>query len=116
LFVFSATNIITYAQSENRTSALLQAQEKLPGFVEKFRGAVIESGVNMTLPQGGNLTSNLISLVDSGPFKALSEKFTQESQALGISTSELAQIKEEIGANLTSLIQKFQDRYAPSFK
>jgi hypothetical protein len=88
----------------------LQAQEKLPGFVEKFRGAVNESGVNMTLPQGGNLTSRISSLVDSGPFKALSEKFTQGSQALGISTSELAQIKEEIGANLTSLIQKFQDR------
>lgn len=109
LFVFSATNIITYAQSENRTSALSQAQEKLPRFVEKFRGAVNESGVNMTLPQGGNLTSNLTSLVESGPFKSLSEKFTQASQALGINASELAQIKEEVGANLTKLIQKFQD-------
>lgn len=110
LFVFSATNIITYAQSENRTSALSQAQEKLPQFVEKFRGAVNESGVNMTLPQDGNLTSNLTSLVGSGPFKALSEKFTQISQSLGINTTELAQLKEQVGANLTQLVQKFQER------
>ena len=107
LLVFSATNIITYAQSENRTSALSQAQEKLSPFIEKFRGAVKESGVNMTLPQDGNLTSNLTSLVGSGPFKALSEKFTQISQSLGINTTEL---KQQIGANLTQLVQKFQDR------
>lgn len=61
----------------------------------------------MTLPQGGNLTSNLTSLVGSGPFKALSEKFTQISQSLGINTTEL---KQQIGANLTQLVQKFQDR------
>jgi uncharacterized protein YidB (DUF937 family) len=107
LFISPIASIITYAQSENRTSALSQAQEKLSPFIEKFRGAGKESGVNMTLPQDGNLTSNLTSLVGSGPFKALSEKFTQISQSLGINTTEL---KQQIGANLTQLVQKFQDR------
>ena len=65
--------------------------------------------MNITLPQDGNLTSRMSSLVDSGAFKSLSDKFTQVSQELGINTTNVAQLKQEVGSNFTKLVQKLQD-------
>jgi hypothetical protein len=110
VFLSPTTNIVVYAQSENRTSALSpEAQEKLTSLADRFRQVVRDSGVNITLPQDGNLTSRISSLVDSGAFKALSDKFTQVSQELGINSTNVAQLKQEAGSNLTKLVQKLQD-------
>lgn len=115
LFLSPTTNILVYAQSQNRTSALSpEAQEKLTALADRFRQVVGESGVNITLPQDGNLTSRISSLVDSDAFKKLSDKFTQVSQELGINTTNVAQLKQEVGSNFTKLVQKLQDiRNAP---
>ena len=110
VFLSPTTNIVVYAQSENRTSALSpEAQEKLTSLADRFRQVVRDSGVNITLPQDGNLTNRVSSLVDSGAFKALSDRFTQVSQELGINTTNVAQLKQEAGSNLTKLVQKLQD-------
>jgi hypothetical protein len=109
LFLSPTTSIVVYAQSENRTSALSEAQEKLTTLADRLRQVVRDSGVNITLPQDGNLTSRLSSLVDSDAFKALSDRFTQVSQELGINTTNVAQLKQEAGSNLTKLVQKLQD-------
>jgi hypothetical protein len=109
LFLSPTTSIIVYAQSENRTTALSEAQEKLTTLADRLRQVVRDSGVNITLPQDGNLTSRLSSLVDSDAFKALSDRFTQVSQELGINTTNVAQLKQEAGSNLTKLVQKLQD-------
>ena len=110
VFLSPTTNIVVYAQSENRTTALSpEAQEKLTSLADRFRQVVRDSGVNITLPQDGNLTSRISSLVDSGAFKALSDRFTQVSQELGINSTNVAQLKQEVGSNLTKLVQKLQD-------
>jgi hypothetical protein len=109
LFLSPTTSIVVYAQSENRTSALSEAQEKLTTLADRLRQVVRDSGVNITLPQDENLTSRLSSLVDSDAFKALSDRFTQVSQELGINTTNVAQLKQEAGSNLTKLVQKLQD-------
>jgi hypothetical protein len=109
LFLSPTTSIVVYAQSENRTTALSEAQEKLTTLADRLRQVVRDSGVNITLPQDGNLTSRLSSLVDSDAFKALSDRFTQVSQELGINTTNVAQLKQEAGSNLTKLVQKLQD-------
>ena len=112
VFLSPTTGIVVYAQSqsENRTSALSgEAQQKLTALADRFRQVVRDSGVNITLPQDGNLTNRVSSLVDSGAFKALSDKFTQVSQELGINTTNVAQLKQEAGSNLTKLVQKLQD-------
>jgi hypothetical protein len=109
LFLSPTTSIVVYAQSENRTSALSEAQEKLTTLADRLRQVVSDSGVNITLPQDENLTSRLSSLVDSDAFKALSDRFTQVSQELGINTTNVAQLKQEAGSNLTKLVQKLQD-------
>jgi hypothetical protein len=112
VFLSPTTGIIVYAQSqsENRTSALSgEAQQKLTALADRFRQIVREAGTNITLPQDGNLSSRLSSLADSGALKTLSDKFTQVSQELGINTTNVAQLKQGAGSNLTELVQKLQD-------
>jgi hypothetical protein len=112
VFLSPTTGIIVYAQSqsENRTSALSgEAQQKLTALADRFRQVVREAGTNITLPQDGNLSSRLSSLADSGALKTLSDKFTQVSQELGINTTNVAQLKQGAGSNLTELVQKLQD-------
>jgi hypothetical protein len=110
LFLSPTTSIVVYAQSENRTSALSpENQQKLSALADRLRQVVGESGVNITLPQDGNLSSRISMLVDSDAFKQLSDRFTQVSQELGINTTNVAQLKQEAGSNLTKLVQKLQD-------
>ena len=107
LFVFPSTSMIAYSQSENQTGKE-QAQEKLFELSQKFNQILNDSGVNLTLPQGGDLSSKLQELKDSGAFKELSEKFSQAVQDLG-QGNKTQELKQEAGADLGKLIQKLQD-------
>jgi hypothetical protein len=83
LFVFPSTNIITNAQSDNKTQGLKEdAQEKLFTLTQKFNEFLNNSGVNLTLPRDGDLSSKLQELKNSDAFKSLSEKFIQAVQEL----------------------------------
>ncbi|MDW0176885.1 MAG: hypothetical protein QOK58_11620 [Nitrososphaeraceae archaeon] len=106
LFVFPSTSMIAYSQSENQTGKE-QAQEKLFELSQKFKQILNDSGVNLTLPQGGDL-SKLQELKDSAAFKELSEKFSQAVQELG-QGNKTQELKQEAGADLGKLIQKLQD-------
>jgi hypothetical protein len=108
LFVFPSTNMIAYSQSENQTEGKEQAQEKLFELSQKFNQILNESGVNLTLPQGGNLSSKVQELKDSAAFKELSEKFSQAVQDLG-QGNRTGELKQEAGADLNKLIQKLED-------
>ncbi|MDW0187680.1 MAG: hypothetical protein QOK63_09405 [Nitrososphaeraceae archaeon] len=110
LFVFPSTSMIAYSQSENQTAGKDQAQEKLFELSQKFNQILNDSGVNLTLPQGGGgeLSSKLQELKDSAAFKELSEKFSQAVQELG-QGNKTQELKQEAGANLGKLIQKLQD-------
>lgn len=108
LFVFPSTNMIAYSQSENQTEGKEQAQEKLFELSQKFNQILKDSGVNLTLPQGGELSSKLQELKDSAAFKELSEKFSQAVQDLG-QGNKTEELKQEAGADLNKLIQKLQD-------
>ena len=107
LFVFPSTSMIAYSQSENQTAGKEQAQEKLFELSQKFNQILKDSGVNLTLPQAGDL-SKLQELKDSAAFKELSEKFSQAVQELG-QGNKTQELKQEAGANLGKLIQKLQD-------
>jgi predicted HNH restriction endonuclease len=105
LFVFPSTSMIAYSQSENQTGKE-QAQEKLFELSQKFNQILNDSGVNLTLPQGGDLIK-LQKLKDSGAFKELSDKFSQAVQELG-QGNKTEELKQEAGADLGKLIQKLQ--------
>ncbi|MDW0219030.1 MAG: hypothetical protein QOK52_09965 [Nitrososphaeraceae archaeon] len=110
LFVFPSTSMIAYSQSENQTAGKDQAQEKLFELSQKFNQILNDSGVNLTLPQGGGgeLSSKLQELKDSAAYKELSEKFSQAVQELG-QGNKTQELKQEAGADLGKLIQKLQD-------
>ena len=111
LFVFPSTSMIAYSQSENQTEAKEQAQEKLFELSQKFNQILNDSGVNLTLAQGGDLSAKLQvlqELKDSAAFKELSEKFSQAVQDLG-QGNKTEELKQEAGADLNKLIQKLED-------
>lgn len=107
LLVFPSTNMIAYSQSENTTEGKEQAQEKLFELTQKFNTILNDSGVNLTLPQDGELSSKLQELKDSDAFKSLSEKFSQAVEELG-QGNKIEELKQEPGADLSKLILKLQ--------
>ena len=107
LLVFPSTNMIAYSQSGNQTQGNDQAQQKLFELTQKFNKILKDSNVNLTLPQD-ELSSKLQVLAKSAAFKSLSEKFSQAVQDLGQGNKTVV-LKLQAGANLSKLIQKFEN-------
>ena len=108
LLVFPSTNMIAYSQSGNQTQGNDQAQQKLFELTQKFNKILKDSNVNLTLPQGEELSSKLQELAKSDAFKSLSENFSQAVQDLG-QGNKTEELKQQAGANLSKLILKLQD-------
>jgi hypothetical protein len=60
-----------------------EAQEKVFELSQKFNQILNKSGVNLSAPQGGELSSKLQELKDSDAFKEMYQKFSQAVQDLG---------------------------------
>jgi len=104
----STLNMEVKAQSQNQTSPQLSqdVQKNLAAVSQKFRELVTKSGVNLTLPQSGNLTDQVQKLSQSGGLKTLSQLLPQLSD-LGINQTSIKQLQK--GSNdLPGLVQKFQ--------
>jgi vacuolar-type H+-ATPase subunit E/Vma4 len=108
LLVFPSTNMIAYSQSGNQTQGNDQAQQKLFELTQKFNKILNDSKVNLTLPQGEELSSKLQELAKSPAFKSLSEKFSQAVQDLGQGNKTVV-LKLQAGANLSKLVQKLEN-------
>jgi hypothetical protein len=108
LLVFPSTNMIAYSQSGNQTQGNDQAQQKLFELTQKFNKILKDSNVNLTLPQGEELSSKLQALAKSAAFKSLSEKFSQAVQDLG-QGNKTEVLKQQAGANLSKLVQKLEN-------
>lgn len=108
LLVFPSTNTIAYSQSGNNTQGKDQAEGKLFELAQKFNQLLKDSKVNLTLPQGEELSSKLQELKNSDAFKSLSEKFSQAVQDLG-QGNKTEELKQQAGANLSKLVQKLEN-------
>jgi hypothetical protein len=101
---FSTMNLELKAQSQNQTSSpqLTQdVQKRLAGVSQKFRELVSKSGVNLTLPQSGNLTDQVQKLSQSSGIKTLPQLLD-----LGINATNIKQL--QTGNNdLPGLVKKF---------
>jgi hypothetical protein len=104
----STMNLELKAQSQNQTSSpqLTQdVQKRLAGVSQKFRELVSKSGVNLTLPQSGNLTDQVQKLSQSSGIKTLSQQLPQLLD-LGINATNIKQL--HTGNNdLPGLVKKF---------
>jgi hypothetical protein len=94
------------AQNQNQTSSQLsQVQNQLSDLTQKFRELVVKSGVNITLPQSGNLIDHLRNLTQSSGFKTLSQLLPQLSD-IGINETNIKNLQK--GSNdIPGLVQKF---------
>jgi hypothetical protein len=106
-------NSAVQAQGQNQSSPSEMsqgAQQKLDVLAQKFRGLVNNTGTNLSLPQGGNLTEKLQGLVDSPQFKNLTQQLSQQISQLGVNGSNIKNLQQERGgADFSSLVQKFQN-------
>lgn len=117
LSVFPSTNMITNAQSDNKTQGMKDdAQGKLFALTQKFNEFLNTSGVNLTLSRDGDLSSKLKELANSSAFKSLSEKLIQAVQELktnmtnlGNGTTAIGDLSQDAGTNFTQLIQKLKE-------
>jgi preprotein translocase subunit SecF len=107
LLVFPSTNMIAYSQSGNKTQVNDQAEQKLFELAQKFNTMLKDSKVNLTLPQGEELSSKLQALAKSDAFKSLSDKFSQTVQQMG-QGNKTEVLKQQAGANLSKLVQKLE--------
>ena len=109
LFVFPSTNMYVHAQLDGKALQGIkeQAQDRLFNLTQSFNNALKSSGVNLTLPAGGDLKVKLQQLVDTPAFKELSTKFSQAVEQLrGNSSVNIGELKD---ANLTGLVQKLKE-------
>ena len=104
----STMNLELKAQSQNQTSSpqlTRDVQKRLAGVSQKFRELVSKSGVNLTLPQSGNLTDQVQKLSQSSGIKTLSQQLPQLLD-LGINATNIKQL--QTGNNdLPGLVKKF---------
>jgi hypothetical protein len=100
-------NMLVKAQSETGMSQGVQQQ--LLELAGKVRELGNKSGLNVTLPQGGNLTEKLQTLADSPQFKNLTEQIKQQLVQLGLNGSEIQSLKQQVDSDLGGLVQKLQN-------
>jgi hypothetical protein len=99
-------NSAVKAQGRNVTEGV---QKDLTDITEKIRDLASNAGVNLSLPQGGNLSERLQALVDSAQFKNLSQQLSQQLSQLGINGSNIQNLQQESGANFSGLVEKLQN-------
>ena len=72
-----------------------KCNRKLDELAQKFRGLVNNSGANLSLPQDGNLSERLQTLVDSPQFKNLTQQLSQQMSQLGVNGSNIRNLARE---------------------
>jgi hypothetical protein len=104
-------NLAVKAQGQNQSSPekSQEVQQKLDELAQKFRGLVNNSGANLSLPQGGNLSESLQGFADSAQFKNLSQQLSQQLSQLGINGSNIQSLEQEGGPDFSGLVQKLQN-------
>ena len=103
-------NSAVQAQGQNQSSPSEMsqgAQQKLDELAQKFKGLVNSSGANLSLPQGGNLSERLQTLVDSPQFKNLRQQLSQQMSQLGVKSNIRNLQQERGGTDFSGLVQKF---------
>jgi hypothetical protein len=101
-------NLLVKAQGQNETGMSSEAQKQLTDLSEKVKELASNAGINLTIPQGGNLTEKLQALMDSSEFANLTQQLPQLSQ-LGINETNVKELQQQTGSDLGDLVQKLQN-------
>ena len=102
-------NLMVKAQGQNETAMSQGVQQELVELSEKVKDLASKAGLNVTIPQGGNLTEKLQALSDSDAFNNLSQQLSQQLSQLGINATNIQSLKQEPGSDFGDVIQKLQN-------
>ena len=102
-------NLLMEAQGQNETGMSPGAQKQLTELSEKVKDLASNAGLNLTIPQGGNLTEKLQTLTDSSAFSNLTKQLPQLLSQLGINETSFKDLKQETGSDMGDLVQKLQN-------
>jgi hypothetical protein len=108
LSITLSPTLLVKAQGQNETGLSAEAQKQLTDLSEKVKELASNAGINLTIPQGGNLTEKLQALMDSSAFANLTEQLPQLSQ-LGINETNIKELQQQAGSDLGGLVQKLQN-------
>ena len=102
-------NMLVKAQGQNETGKSQGVQQELVGIAEKVKDLASKAGLNVTIPQGGNLTEKLQALSDSDALKNLSQQLSQQLSSIGINASNIQSLKQVAGSDFGDVVQKLQN-------
>ena len=107
--LFPTFNLMVKAQGQNETTMSQGIQQELVELSEKVKDLASKAGLNVTIPQGGNLTEKLQALSDSDAFNNLSQQLSQQLSQLGINATNIQSLQQEPGSDFGDVIQKLQN-------
>lgn len=102
-------NLLVKAQGQNETGMSPEVQKQLIDLSEKVKELASNAGINLTIPQGGNLTEKLQTLMDSSAFSNLTKQLPQLLSQLDINQTNIKELKQQAGSNFGDLVQKLQN-------
>ena len=102
-------NLLVKAQGQNEAGMSQGEQKQLLELAAKVKALGAKAGLNLTIPQGGNLTEKLQTLVDSPEFKNLTQQLSQQFSSLGINASTIKSLKLMADSDIGDLAQKLQN-------
>jgi hypothetical protein len=102
-------NLLVKAQGQSEAGPSQGIQRDLVELAAKVKALGAKAGLNVTIPQGGNLTEKLQALSDSAPFSNLSQQLSQQLSSLGINASNIQSLKQVAGSDFGDLVQKLQN-------
>ena len=102
-------NLLVKAQGQNETGMSQGAQQELVELAAKVKVLASKAGLNLTIPQGGNVTEKLQTLSESPAFSNISQQLSQQLSQLGINGSNIQTLKQVAGSDFGDLVQKLQN-------
>ena len=102
-------NLLVKAQGQNESGMSQGVQQELVELAAKVKVLSSKAGLNLTIPQGGNLTEKLQTLSESPAFSNVSQQLSQQLSQLGINGSNIQTLKQVAGSDFEGLVQKLQN-------
>lgn len=102
-------NLLVKAQGQNESGMSQGVQQELVELAAKVKVLSSKAGLNLTIPQGGNLTEKLQTLSESPAFSNVSQQLSQQLSQLGINGSNIQTLKQVAGSDFGDLVQKLQN-------
>jgi hypothetical protein len=102
-------NLLVKAQGQNESGMSQGVQQQLVELATKVKVLASKAGLNLTIPQGGNLTEKIQALSDSPEFSNVSQQISQQLSQLGINGSNIQSLKQVAGSDFGDLVQKLQN-------